>query len=132
MKNFFKKVVTKIKSFFKTVKKSNHQIYLDKYTDILPVIDGFFDRFTNTDIIIDFPTSSMLHLNIPRYLYKKYGKYNFTKESADMGLKLTYSNKCINLILTYSMEGRVDSNITVKIGNDIIEYIVYDENNDRE
>lgn len=129
MKKFFNDLWKRTKSFFSTLKKSDKYIYIDKYTDILPVIDSLIDRFKETEIIIDFPISSMLHMNIPRYLYKKYGKDNFTKESASMGTKLTYIPKNIVFILTYSAEGRVDTNVTIKIGNDLVDYIVSENTN---
>ena len=129
MKKFFNDLWKRIKSFFSTLKKSDKYIYIDKYTDILPVIDSLIDRFKETEVIIDFPISSMLHMNIPRYLYKKYGKDNFTKESASMGIKLTYIPKNIIFILTYSAEGRVDMNVTIKIGNDLVDYIVSENTN---
>ena len=129
MKKFFNDLWKRTKSFFSTLKKSDKYIYIDKYTDILPVIDSLIDRFKETEIIIDFPISSMLHMNIPRYLYKKYGKDNFTKESASMGTKLTYIPKNIVFILTYSAEGRVETNVTIKIGNDLVDYIVSENTN---
>ncbi len=129
MKKFFNDLWKRTKSFFSTLKKSDKYIYIDKYTDILPVIDSLIDRFKETEISIDFPINSMLHMNIPRYLYKKYGKDNFTKESASMGVKLTYIPKNIIFILTYSAEGRVDMNVTIKIGNDLVDYIVSENTN---
>lgn len=115
---------SKLKNFFSTLKKSDKYKDIEKYTDVLPDLDAFIDRFTGVDISIDFPTTSMLNMNIPRYLYSKYGKYSFTKTSGTNGYILTYIPKKISFIVTYGNEGRLDSNVTVKIGDMLIDYVI--------
>ena len=117
-------LLSRIKNFFSTLKKSNRYVDISKYLDILPILDEYIDRFTGTDISIDFPTVSMLHMNIPRYLYGKYGKDNFVKKTGTNGYILTYKPKNLSFIVTYSNEGRLDKNITVKVGNMLTDYIV--------
>lgn len=115
---------SKIKSFFSTMKKSDRYVNIESYNEFLPVLDTYIDRFINTEISIDFPTSSMLHMNIPRYLYKKYGKESFTKEAGTNGCILTYNPKGLKFFITYTNEGRKDSNVTVKIGRRLVDYVI--------
>lgn len=117
-------LISKIKSFFSTLRRSDRYKYIDKYNDILPVLDTYIDRFTDTDISIDFPTTSMLHMNIPRYLYGKYGKESFEKKTGTNGFILTYLPKNLNLVITYNNDGRIDSNITLKVGRTLTDYVV--------
>ena len=115
---------SRIKSFFSTSKKSDRYKDIEKYSDMLPILDTYIDRFTDTDISIDFPTTSMLHMNIPKYLYKKYGKESFTKQNGTNGYILTYNPKNLKLVITYNNEGRKDSNVTVKIGRRLVDYVI--------
>lgn len=117
-------LISKIKSFFSTLRKSDRYKFIDYYNDILPILDTYIDRFTDTDISIDFPTTSMLHMNIPRYLYKYRGKESFVKKSGTNGYILTYLPKNLNLIITYNNEGRLDSNVTLKVGKIITDYVI--------
>lgn len=117
-------LIARIKSFFSTMKKSDRYKDIEKYTDFLPILSTYIDRFTDTEISIDFPTTSMLHMNIPKYLYKKYGKDNFDKTVGTNGYILKYIPKNLDLIITYNNEGRKDSNITVKIGKMLTDYVL--------
>jgi hypothetical protein len=63
-------------------------------------------------------------MNIPRYLYAKYGKGSFEKRTGVNGYILTYLPKNLNLVITYNNEGRVDSNITLKVGQMLTDYVV--------
>lgn len=115
---------TKIKSFFSTMKKSDRYVDIESYNDFIPIIDDCIYSFINTEISIDFPTTSMLHMNIPRYLYKKYGKESFTKETGTNGFILIYNPKNLKFIITYNNEGRKDSNVTVKMGRRLVDYVI--------
>ena len=117
-------LIATIKSYFSTMKKSDRYKDIEKYNDFLPILDAYIDRFTDTDISIDFPTTSMLHMNIPRYLYKKYGKGSFDKKAGTNGYILKYLPKNLSLIVTYNNDGRVNSNITVKVGKILVDYVV--------
>lgn len=117
-------IFSKIKSFFSTSKKSDRYQDIEKYNDFLPILDSYIDRFTGTSISIDFPTTSMLHMNIPKYLYKKYGKESFTRKAGTNGYILTYVPKNLEFVITYNNDGRKDSNVTVKIGRRLVDYVI--------
>lgn len=117
-------LISKLKSFFSTLKKSDRYKYIGSYTEFLTYLDTYIENFRDTEISIDFPTISMLHMNIPRYLYKKYGKGSFVKNTGTNGYILKYTPKNLSFIITYTNDGRVDDNVTVKIGNILTDYVI--------